>query len=597
MKTLDINSITADKDQLAVTIGLQYDGWRKSRSKWEEEKQDLRNFVFATDTTKTAAGALPWKNKTTLPKLCQLRDNLQANYMAALFPNDDWFDWEPSGKEDADHEKAEAIKAYIKNKLKQSNFREETARLVYDYIDYGNAFAEVVFEDRRHTLPDGEQISMYRGPRLKRISPLDIVFDLTASSFDDSPKITRTFTTVGTLAKRFTNEPENAAWIRKGWDHFKNFRNNFSGIGHNDRLKAEAYKVDGFGNLLDYYRSNTVEILEFEGDIYDSEHDKLYENHRIIVADRLFVLLMEPYNSWLGTSNKKHTGWRLRPDSLLAMGPLDNLVGVQYRVDHLENLRADVFDQIATPVVYQKGYIEAWKWGPNEKIFGDTESDLQILRPDATALQADFQIDRYLALMEEMAGAPKQAMGIRTPGEKTAFEVQTLENASGRIFQNKVQHFEQTFLEPLLNQMLEAARRNMNEPEVARAFDTDLGVEEFLTIQPEDIKAKGKLAPMGARHFARKAQMMQNLMGFVNSGLYQDPLVNTHVSGKVLAEMASELLGFEQYDLVRPNVRVTEQKELASMTQTAQDQTVMEGVQSPDTDTIPPDQQAALEEG
>jgi hypothetical protein len=40
------------------------------------------------------------------------------------------------------------------------------------------------------------------------------------------------------------------------------------------------------------------------------------------------------------------------------MGPLDNLVGMQYRIDHLENLKADVFDLIAFPPLKIKGYVE-----------------------------------------------------------------------------------------------------------------------------------------------------------------------------------------------------------------------------------------------
>ena len=50
----------------------------------------MRNFLFATDTSKTSVGGLPWKNSTTLPKLTQIRDNLHANYMSAVFPNDNW---------------------------------------------------------------------------------------------------------------------------------------------------------------------------------------------------------------------------------------------------------------------------------------------------------------------------------------------------------------------------------------------------------------------------------------------------------------------------------------------------------------------------
>jgi hypothetical protein len=92
-----------------------------------------------------------------------------------------------------------------------------------------------------------------------------------------------------------------------------------------------------------------IELLEFEGDIYDMDTDQLLLGQKIIVVDRKFIGVSEPTKSWLGRSNKEHAGWRFRPDNLMAMGPLDNLVGMQYRVDHLENLKADVFDLIAIP--------------------------------------------------------------------------------------------------------------------------------------------------------------------------------------------------------------------------------------------------------
>jgi hypothetical protein len=40
--------------------------------------------------------------------------------------------------------KRKAIEAYMKTKLKESKFREEVSLLIYDYIDYGNAFGEVM---------------------------------------------------------------------------------------------------------------------------------------------------------------------------------------------------------------------------------------------------------------------------------------------------------------------------------------------------------------------------------------------------------------------------------------------------------------------
>ncbi|RMF65123.1 MAG: hypothetical protein D6746_00850 [Bacteroidetes bacterium] len=260
----------------------------------------------------------------------------------------------------------------------------------------------------------------------------------------------------------------------------------------------------------------------------------------------------------------------------MAMGPLDNLVGMQYRIDHLENLRADVFDQIAHPVVYQRGWVEPWEWGPQEVIYGDAESDVKILAPDATALNADFQIQSLQNMMEEMAGAPRQAMGIRTPGEKTAFEVQVLENATGRIFQNKVAHFEAVFLEPLLNQMLEVARRNLNETDIISIQDPDLGAENFKRITREDIQAKGKLRPKGSSRFARKNLIAQTLFNLTSTGLYQDPAVQVHISGKRIAEMLEDLLELDKFQLVKDNVRVMEQVETQSMVQVAQQQLAAE---------------------
>ena len=249
---------------------------------------------------------------------------------------------------------------------------------------------------------------------------------------------------------------------------------------------------------------------------------------------------------------------------------------MQYRLDHLENLKADVFDQIAHPVIVQYGMVEDWEWGPGERIYADVDARVDVLRPDATALNAEFQMDQLMTNMEELAGAPRQAMGIRTPGEKTAFEVQALENAAGRIFQQKIQKFEEEFVEPLLNQMLEVARRNMAAVEQVKVLNDDFAIQEFLRITPEDLNKRGKLYPVGARHFAQQAQVVQNLLGFINSAAYADPAVNAHISGKKIAELMEEHLGLSRFELVLENIRVAENQSTQSMAAASQEQVVGE---------------------
>ena len=144
-------------ENLAKTLAGLYNQWWIQRNNKESEWRELRNYLFATDTTTTSNSSLPWKNKTTLPKLTQIRDNLHANYMDALFPNDNWMKWEGATQEATTMKKRKAIEAYMKTKLKESKFREEVSLLVYDYIDYGNAFGEVMYVNDSHVDPITEE--------------------------------------------------------------------------------------------------------------------------------------------------------------------------------------------------------------------------------------------------------------------------------------------------------------------------------------------------------------------------------------------------------------------------------------------------------
>ena len=574
-RTLDLKDVVT-VEAMASQIGEKFLTWNLQRAKQVDKWREQRNYTFATDTKTTSNSKLPWKNSTTLPKLCQLRDNLHANYMAALFPHDDWMKWMGDDEEAEAKGKRKGIEAYMENKTRLSGFRTTVSQLVYDYIDYGNVFGTTEYVDE--SLVDeetGEVIPGYIGPRLVRISPYDIVFNPLASSFEKSPKIVRYVKSLGELNADLQDHPDKG-YLEEAVQLALSNRTKITSMSDGDSIKDEGFQMDGFGSALEYYSSDYVELLEFHGDLYDRESGQFYKNYVITVVDRTHIIRKEQNPSWRVNSGIRHTGWRQRPDNLYAMGPLENLVGIQYRIDHLENLKADVFDLIAHPVMKVRGYVEDYNYGPGERIYVGDDGDVDFMRPDATALNADMQINLLEQRMEEYAGAPKQAMGIRTPGEKTAFEVQTLENASGRIFQNKTSYFEETFLEPVLNDMLEVSRRNMNEADTIRVMDSDIDVALFEKITKEDITAAGKIRPVGARHFARQANMLQNLNMFANSALGQDPAVNAHISGIKLAKTVEELLGIDRFGLVEENIRVYEQAETQRSINTNQEQLLSE---------------------
>jgi hypothetical protein len=584
-ETLTSDKVTGPEAEAKI-ITAKYTQWKNARAEKEESWKEIRNYVFATDTRTTSNAKLPWRNSTTRPKLCQIRDNLHANYMAALFPNEKWFRWQGGNAESAVKLKATSIESYMRTKLRDMQFEDFISQSLLDYIDYGNCYARVEYVNDTYLDSYGVPITTYIGPRTVRISPMDIAYDITSASFDRTPKIVRTLVSFGDVEKYSRTlpigdrEPYVAALSKA-----RQRRVNAKLIDKSEVDKSSGLTADGFGTLTSYYDSGMIEFLTFEGDFYNAETGVSLAQHRIVIMDRTEIVEKKPIENWFGRSSVVHSGWRKRPDNLMAMGPLDNLVGMQYRIDHLENLKADVFDLIAFPPTKQKGYVEDWKWGPGEKIIMAEDADVESLAPQSAVLNADQQIHELEMQMEEMAGAPKEAMGIRSPGEKTAFEVDRLATAASRMFESKIAQFERTFLEPLLNGLLENARRNLDTTDVARTVDDDYGVVEFMTISKTDLTAKGKLVPTGARHFATKNRLVQNLTQLAQTPIYQDPGILVHFSGWRMAQVIGDAMDLNEYQIVQKDIRIAEQAETAQLQATAQEQ-VMATAMAP---TEPPD--------
>ena len=557
-------------DTLAKYVAHTWFRYHSQRFPKIEQWKELRNYIFATDTTTTTNKSLPWKNSTTLPKLCQIRDNLHSNYISALFPNDQWLKWEAYSLQDAEKTKAKTIEAYMQNKTRESHFRTEISRLVYDYIDYGNTFATVEYESSFLTDENGARTPGYIGPKVVRISPLDIVFNPLAASFKDSFKIVRSLRNRGELTAMSLDEPDNI-YLQEALKNREKMLKHMQAYGIEEADKAEGFLMDGFGNYSEYLGSDYVEFLEFYGDIFNSETNELERGQKVVVIDRMWVIHKEPFKSWLGHAPIYHVGWRTRSDNLWSMGPLDNLVGMQYRIDHLENLKADAMDLAVLPPLVIKGEVEEFEYKPGSEIHIDENGEVtELARNVQWVIQADNAIAALEQRMEQYAGAPREAMGIRTAGEKTAFEVQQLQNAAGRIFQEKTTNFEIELLEKVLNAMFETAKRNLDVTDVITVIDDDLGVAQFVAITKADITASGKLRPIGARHFASQAQLVQNVTSLSNTPIWQQ--IAPHMSSKKLATLVEDVLGLNKYSLFSPNIAIFEQQETQRlMTQAGED--------------------------
>ena len=582
--TLDVFGVV-NPDQIALEISRFYNKWKVDKNRWESSTKELRDYLYATDTTTTSNSINPFFNRTTVPKLMQIAQNLHANYSDHMFTHKNWFTWEASEFSEEATKKRLAIESYIGTKARLSNLVATFEELLWDWIIYGNCFGELTYvNETTEDAVTGEPIQGYIGPKLTRISPYDIVFNPMATSFRQAPKIIRYVYSLGDLERMAIERPD-LGWTQELVDDIRNvrqdIRNNHQNITNAELDKTQGLAADGFANVQEYYNTDLVEVLVFKGDFYDGDKRELFRDHEIVIVDRRKTIRMQPLTSWTGSDYIYQDGWSRRPDNLYGMGPLDNLVGMQYKLDKLENLRADVFDQIAHPTTVEVGTVEFFgqRGAPGGRFVVEEGGQVAYLQPDPTALQADLQLQQTMVDMEQLAGSPREAMGIRSPGEKTAFEVQTLDNAANRLFRHKVTQYETNVVEKVLNDFLEMARRNLNGTDVVRTLDTTFGVEQFLTITKEDLTASGKLYPMGSKHFIANANMMQNLNTVFASPLAE--FIAPHVSKIEVAKAVEKLLGLDEFDLVRENVGVVEDLETQRLAQTGQQSLEEEALTDP----------------
>lgn len=569
-KVLQLEDIL-EPDQLATRISEKWIEWDSMRQLKKNDWEEIRRYVYATDTTQTSNSSLPWKNKTTIPKLCQIRDNLYSNYTATLLPQRKWLVWEANTQDANSVQKSDAITNYMSWVIQQPSFKHELDKIILDYIDFGNCFATVEWVDQRAEYPDGTKAG-YVGPGLRRVSPIDQVMNPTAESYETSPKIIKSIVSLGEvreMLQRMSND-ENRAEYEELWHYITKVRSNVANFEGDLQQRDNLYVMDGFTSFRQYLASDTVEVLTAYGDFFDPDSNTFLRNHVITVVDRHKLLGKKPNPSFFGYPPIFHSPWRKKQDNLWGMGPLDNLVGLQYRLDHLENMKADIVDLVTYPVQKVKGFVEDYTWQPGEKIFTSEEGDVDLVVPNVQPLQMDSELGYYAQMMEEMAGAPKEAMGFRTPGEKTKYEVQRMENAAARVFQNKIKQFEEQILEPVLNAMLELARRNLSSTTVIKVFNNELNTASFQALTVEDITGIGRIKPIAARHFAEQAQLVQDLTSLTNSQLW--PTVQPHFSSIKLAKILEEVFNLKDYEVVTPYIALAEQADAQKQAQALEEQ-------------------------
>ena len=565
VKTFDINH-DIETDSLAENISNKWISWINGRQQWEERYRRVLQYLYSsTSDTIYGQASAPWSSNVHIPKLTQLRDVLITYELESLFSLQDYYMFEGFTKDANTIQNRALIKDLLKDMLERGDFKKITETLIADYIDAGNCFAMPVWEEEYIEDPKGFNKLYWEGAKAVRINPLDIVFDPTACSFKDSPKIIRTVLSLGELTVLAEKDPI----MKKGLDKALTIRQDImTAISNGDTIKGDEISIAGFGNWSTYVTSDVVEILTFYGTVYDVVKKELHKNKKITIMDRRVLLKEEDLDPLCGYNFIFKGGYRDRKDILWAMSPLENLLGMQARIDFLENKRSDCYDATVNPVRVIKGNVDMPdSLGPGDEVRMDVDCDVRYLAPDTSILTADTLIDRYELKMEEFVGSPKEVLGLRTPGEKTMFEVDQLMTAATRQFQRQIRKFEQEMFEPLINSLLQMFLRNKSGQTIQlKVWDSENEIYRFKDVSVDEINGLGRVKVIGSTTYQDRTQIAQALQMLGQNPLFLDEVVRNNFSPATLGQIFSFVSGLDRFpDLFRKDQRlyeITDQQKL-----------------------------------
>lgn len=549
----------------ASDIALLFHEWNSYRdvqlTRWEE----IDRYIHATDTKDMQDH---FNHKTHIPVVSQIHEDLQAILYGTVFPHNDWLGWQPFDMDAASMDKRKKVLGYLKHAHGLNYFKNTVRGLLDDYTRYGNCFAQVCYTSESKEEEDGTVTPGYAGPALKRISPYDIVFDPTAATFEATPKIVQEIQTKGGFISFVDNLRSQGIEISD--EAVKYVLEKSTGRGQQDtsttRKNAQYQQMT---SIESFQRTSSVRLLWFYGSIFDNDQQELHSNRLIVTVDEKFTLFDIQENDPMIFK----AGWKKRPDNLWSQGALDNIVGINYMVNHRENAKNDAIDRYIYPDRLYQGEVE--------EIYDENTSQIKYLTteggavtditPDSTVLSFNPEIEMHEQRARLAARLPQQLSGFRSPGEKTATEVQTLNDGAFRGFINKAEQFEQDFLEKIVTAEITIARKNYSSVINVMQEDQE-GFFSLLEVTEEDLKSNGKLIPFGARRFARMLQQQQGLQTVFSSPLAQ--YIQPHLNTYGLTEVVNKVFGFDEFEMFSKFASVEEQLDQQKAANVAQQELV-----------------------
>lgn len=535
-------------------------------------------------------------------------ENIVAQMMAMLFPNERWFSVEPGRRggfvmsDDADAPKIEHLMRYqhdqmmfmasIRRMLKWlvitgncpwsmcwdtvnsvdypvyakavSDWMQRQAAIIAQYNqahEQWAAQAAVMAAQGMQPPPQPQQPEteeqpaastnvMYEGPKLIIGDPFNFVMDDCANDELTAFRAVQTWRTKAYLQHLSKRDVTGYA-VYENVDEIQN---------------AESYKDDyfarnpqianAFGLVLP--KAGAVGMMEcagdFELDLTGADDAQYIRSWTCVIANNRTLLKFEPTHLWSQTPHIQLARLIDVPGSVYGGGLVEESLGLTDATTVRFNQILDAAAVAINPEtkVFDDGVYdpENAESGPGaQHIVGDM-NNLQPLRKDLQGLSLAFtEIGLLMALVQQMFRSPNA--GASTRGDNSATRTARDTSVMGGSLQDMARFVEETALIPILSMQLRHSQQYLAENIVVRIVQDN--VETWASVGPEHVQRQWAVKVRGSANQMLKEKRLQDLLSFIqivsgNPVLLQAVPVNmTYLLKTVYSEM-----GFMDGDKVFP---------------------------------------------
>jgi hypothetical protein len=474
-----------------------------------------------------------WRHKINVGKGFEAVETIHSYLMQATFPNNQWFNAQPTAPNYADT--AKVVAAYVRNKLDTANFRSSYANFLRQLVVTG--LSVIALPWRKETIrfkkrvpvkvprldgwtadKDGvitydvvEEMKMiHNEPDFDVLDVFDVWLDPTEKASEHQTlirRLTKTRADVINMARQrlYDIKPLDVMKLptrRMGDDSWRSQTiRNFEGITLSE----------------DVSMSDEVELYEYWGDVH--LNNKTYHDvHAVISGEHLLVFEPNPYwcghpfviGTYIPLSQQPYGVGAVQPN----LGLLHELnIITNQRLDNLEisvdSMWKFVDDGVVNPedVYTEPGRVIA---------VGDMNNLAPIEMPQQFIVT--YQESQFLEnkINANFGTPPLIGTGEVRAGERvTATEIQAVKDAGGNRLSGIFKHIEDTSLKPLLGKIYRLIQQFVTEEEVVSVAGFEAGSVEYYQVSPELFAYDFILKPIGADHVVDRDRYVQDRVQFL----------------------------------------------------------------------------------